>query len=229
MAKFAFISDVHSNLEALQAVLSELRGERIFCLGDIVGYGASPNEVISLLEKSGAVSVRGNHDQAVVTGRMAGFNSVAAVAAAWTRNQLTPESLAFLETLPTSLKVDLSGVEAYLTHGSPDDNLWEYVEPATHNALMGHYLTKMGVRLIALGHTHHQFVWRGAEGIVFNPGSVGQPRDGERRCGFAVVEVNGDAVEVLQRRLEYDREGAARKIVNEGLPPILGERLRQGR
>lgn len=226
--KVAFISDVHSNLEALNAVLGRLGDEELFCLGDLVGYGSNPNEVIELLEERGAVSLLGNHDAAVLTGDTSWFNSTAAIAAKWTTKQLSERSVAYLRKLPLQIRVDLDGVSTYLAHGSPDDNLREYVDPVTHADLFGHYLTRLDVGLVGLGHTHLPFVWTGDGGTVFNPGSVGQPRDGDWRASFAVVDFERGKPDVKLQRTEYDCDKTAEKIVKAGLPSSLGRRLLRG-
>lgn len=223
-----FISDIHSNAEALEAVLAELRVDQLYCLGDIVGYGASPNQVVERLRKVGAVSIQGNHDRAVVSGDVSGFNARAAMAAVWTRKALKRDNADFLAALPTNRRISLGGSPAYLTHGSPDDNLWEYVHPATHELLFGHYLKKLHASVVAVGHLHVPFVWRGDEGVVFNPGSVGQPRDGDPRASYAVVTAEGKKLEVEEFRVEYDYRASARKIVKAGLPERLATRLGQG-
>jgi putative phosphoesterase len=228
MTRVAAISDIHSNLEALEATMRELRGYEIVCLGDIVGYGANPNEVIEVLRGAKVLAIQGNHDNAVLTGDVSMFNARAAVAAKWTSAKLTPSSREYLESLPTERGVVLDGVKTYLAHGSPDDNLWEYVDPSTHHALFDHYLAKLGVGLIGLGHTHVPYVWPGERGTVFNPGSVGQPRDGDPRSSHAIVAVENGEVKVEVRRLDYDISAAAAKIVDAGLPESLGARLLRG-
>lgn len=225
--KVAVISDVHANLEALQAVLSDAGGSDLYCLGDLVDYGANPNEVIAILEESRAVAIMGNHDRAALTGDTSMLNPKAAMSSIWTKSRLTRESVGYLESLRDEMRVRLGDVDAYFTHGSPDDHLWEYVDPRTHSDLFGHFLKKTGVRLMGLGHTHLPYVWRGEEGVVFNPGSVGQPRDGDRRASYALVSAEG-GVDVEVRRVEYDVEEAARKIREAGLPASHADRLSTG-
>jgi putative phosphoesterase len=224
-----FISDIHSNLEALNRVLDELRGADVVCLGDIVGYGANPNEVIDRLREVNAVALLGNHDNAVLTGDVTMFNARAAMAAKWTASRVTPESMEYLSSLPREIRTDFGGTEVYLTHGSPDDNLWEYVDPSTHQSLFDHYLGRLGVRAIGLGHTHVPYVWKREKGTVFNPGSVGQPRDLDWRASYSLARFGGGGVEVENRRVEYDCSAAAEKIVRAGLPKSLADRLLLGR
>lgn len=226
--RVAVISDVHSNLEALQEVLSRVEGMGIYCLGDAVGYGANPNEVVEELRKRDVLTVMGNHDYAAVTGETTMFNARAATAARWTAKVLKGPNLAYLESLPSERRLRLGEAEGYLTHGSPDDTLWEYVDPRTHWQLFGHYLERLRVRFLGLGHTHVPFVIDETGGTVFNPGSVGQPRDGDRRASYAVVSVVGEAVKVDNFRAEYDYEAAASKIRATGLPRQFADRLCSG-
>ena len=228
MTQVAVISDVHANLEALEAVLRQTKGMTIYCLGDLVDYGANPNEVVERVTKEAAVVILGNHDHAVITGDASLFNAKAAISSNWTRQHLTRESIDFLKGLPKERRLELDGISSYFTHGSPDDQLWEYVYPSTHHLLFGHYLKKLGVRCIGVGHTHVPFVWEEEGGVVFNPGSVGQPRDGDWRASFAVLSAEGRDVSVEIRRVEYDVEGAAAMIRAAGLPEVFAERLATG-
>jgi len=225
----AFISDVHSNLEALEAVLDEVGKLKVFCCGDIVGYGASPNEVVRILRRIGATCVLGNHDQASLDGDVGDFNPRAAMAAVWTSQHLTDESRAFLGSLPKEVATEIGGKRVYIVHGSPDDPMWEYVRPSTHSDLFDYYLQKVKADVIALGHTHLAFQWRSdTGGLVFNPGSVGQPRNGDARASYAILSVESGEVRVEARQVEYDVERAAKKILESGLPPSLATQLFSG-
>ncbi len=228
MQRLAVISDLHANLEALRAVLPKIEEMDVYCLGDFVDYGAEPNEVIDEIRSRGIRSIVGNHDVAALNGDTSLFNARAAMSSKWTARKLTPSSVAFLRALPQDIRVKVGAVELYLTHGSPDDSLWEYVDPRTHSDLFGHYLDKTKAQAIGLGHTHIPYVWREGDRLVFNPGSVGQPRDGDRRASFATVKVDGSDVEVEVFRVEYDWEGAAAKIREAGLPSAFADRLSAG-
>ena len=228
MDTIAVISDVHANLEALDAVMAEAKGLEVYCLGDFVDYGANPNEVIALLRQAGAKAIRGNHDEAALTGDRSMFNPKSEIASLWTGKNLTGDSVDYLRSLPLELRPPLEGGGAYFVHASPDDRLWEYVDPRTHSDLFGYYLEKTKVPLIGLGHTHVPYVWRDDAGVVFNPGSVGQPRDGDWRASFALLSFEGSEAVVEIRRVEYDVEKAASRIKAAGLPESHAERLFTG-
>jgi predicted phosphodiesterase len=118
-SELAFVSDVHSNLEALDAVLEDIGDRETYCLGDVVGYGASPNEVIARLREKGAICILGNHDSAVLSGRANEFNARAMQAVAWTARNISGEGREFLAGLPLSRTIDFAGRRVFMTHGSP--------------------------------------------------------------------------------------------------------------
>jgi len=228
LKRLAVISDVHANLEAFEAVLAEAQGLDVFCLGDLVDYGANPNEVVEVIRRRGIMCVMGNHDWAALSGDTSLFNARAAMSSIWTRAHLTSQNLEFIRTLAPELRTSFEAAEAYFTHGSPDDRLWEYVDPRTHSDLFGHYLAKLQVRVIGLGHTHVPYAWKEEGKVVFNPGSVGQPRDGDPKASFAVLSFDEQEVRVEIRRVEYDIQKAAEKIREAGLPESHASRLFSG-
>ena len=241
--KIAVISDIHANAEALDRVLLELEQRKVdstICLGDIVGYNADPNPCVDRVKQAGIPSLLGNHD-AVACGLEEpwGFNVVALTAALWTRNQLTEESKAFLRELPDQRVMDSSFVAV---HGAPSDRdtylfSWEDVRPEFD------YLRECGVSLCFFGHTHCQgifsesgprapdqdghFTLEEAELFFVNPGSVGQPRDGDARAAFGIYDTEVRDIELI--RVEYDKKTTADKISEAGLPLFLAERLMMGR
>ena len=228
MGSLLFVSDIHSNLEALEAVLGAEPDMEVVSLGDAVGYGASPNEVLSTLRSVKARCILGNHDQAAVTGETSWFSPRAAMAALWTRKTLSEESASLIKSWPLTREVYVGDARVVCFHGSPDDPLREYVHPSSHRDVFPRMLANAGSPALALGHIHLPFVWRELEGVVFNPGSVGQPRDGDPRASYAVVSAAGGRLDVKLKRARYDVASAAARIMAAGLPRPLADRLSAG-
>jgi diadenosine tetraphosphatase ApaH/serine/threonine PP2A family protein phosphatase len=235
--KLALLSDIHSNLEALDAVLDALpEVDRIVVLGDIVGYGPEPNRVIERLQAVKARAVRGNHDQAMLDPRMVElFNPHAAAAARWTLGVITPESLRFLSALPLHGRIGRHRV----VHGSPrKPYIWEYILDELQALEI---LVRLGARYCFFGHTHLPRIFtesgeqvpQGSDWIelpasaLVNPGSVGQPRDGNPEAAFAVVDLGLPAVRF--GRVAYDIAATQAKIREAGLPEVEAARLALGR
>jgi diadenosine tetraphosphatase ApaH/serine/threonine PP2A family protein phosphatase len=242
--KLALLSDIHSNEAALLAVLEHIAGgepvDAFLVLGDIVGYGPDPNEVISCLSGRQVHAVAGNHDLAV-TGKISVdlFNAAAAEACLWTAKELTIASSAFLRSLP-----QLDTVEGFtLAHGSPRDPTWEYLlSPADAGASFRVMQTPSAV----VGHSHIPLLFREVSGerctmellqdevnlksvqrVIINPGSVGQPRDGDPRASYARLDTETG---VLQHfRVPYDIARTQDRMRKARLPAWLIERLAVGR
>ena len=238
------VSDVHSNLEALQAVLrdAEQRGgfDEVWSLGDLVGYGPDPGPCVDLLRQHDGVAVAGNHDLAAV-GKLGteAFNDYAAAAVHWTAGQLDEEHKSYLRGLPLRAEVD----DFTLAHGSPRDPVWEYVvTPSTAAANFRHFQT--GRCLV--GHSHIPFVCRQRDDtavfepfpldeavsldsgrVILNPGGLGQPRDRDPRTTYAVYDSGTGSA--YHHRVEYDIPKTQQKIVERGLPLFLAVRLASGR
>ena len=236
------ISDVHSNLTALNAVLADAgNADVIWSLGDIVGYGPEPNECIARLNEFEHVAIAGNHDWAVL-GKLdlADFNADARNANLWTRDQLTPESEAYLDSLPETV---VAG-DFTLAHGSPRHPIWEYLFYAGMARLSFNYYD---TAICLVGHTHvpvifrdavethqcevSQHVERAQVGLdearyIINPGGVGQPRDGDPRAAYMLLDT--EAKEFEHRRVSYNIAETREKMRALGLPPRLGARLEFG-
>ncbi len=219
--KVAVLADIHANLPALERVLKETEGMPKFCCGDLVGYNPFPSEVIDLVKKEKVVSVLGNHDQAVLTGDTHWFNSSAARAIEWTKKELTRENLDFLKTLP-----HIYDREFYMVHGSPKNPLEEYVRPKDPSYVFEDFFNYTKNEIIILGHTHLPFVKRIGERLIFNPGSVGQPRDLDPRASYAILDIEKKEVKI--RRVDYDIEKTAKGVVEKGLPARFAIRLFRG-
>ncbi|MEK6978403.1 MAG: metallophosphoesterase family protein [Candidatus Hydrothermarchaeota archaeon] len=217
----AVIADIHSNLPALEAVLEEVGHLPIYCAGDVVGYNPFPNEVIALLKERRAVSILGNHDHAVISGDTSWFNPIAAAAIEWTAGELTPGSRDYLRTLPKTYENAL-----YMVHGSPKSPLEEYVYGDAPDYQLLDMFNSTRRDVIVLGHTHVPFIKRLGGRLVFNPGSVGQPRDGDPRASCAVLDTEELEVEII--RVAYDIDAVARAILDRGLPQPLALRLYGG-
>jgi putative phosphoesterase len=221
----AIISDVHANLAALNAVLGEIDSmgiSHIISAGDVVGYYPFPNEVIQLFKQRAVVGIAGNHDRAVLRTKISSMNPIAGQAAQWTAKELSETSRDYLANLPPRTHLTIGGKLVGLYHGSPRDDVEYVFEEEAEPEL----LRLSGSRLLVLGHTHVPFVHRSNEGTIVNPGSVGQPRDGDPRACFMVYDSTKDDFTI--RRTEYDIEATVKAVQQAGLPKDLGERLRHG-
>jgi len=239
--RLAVLSDIHANLAALDAVRADMpRVDEVWVLGDIVGYGPQPNEVIRRLQELGARSVSGNHDGAAIGTVDAGwFNPDAAAAIRWTSTVLDPNSSSYLAALP---QVRRDG-ELTAVHGSPREPIWEYITDA---GIAAANLDAFATRHCLYGHTHLPVIYRAdaarmtvvpatttapialdARRSLINPGSVGQPRDGNPDASYMVLDLEAGRAEF--RRVAYDI-GLTQRLMREvGLPRWLVERLSLGR
>jgi predicted phosphodiesterase len=247
--RYLILSDIHANREALEAVLADAAGcyDQILCCGDLVGYGADPQAVTSWVQKYVPVVVRGNHDKAVAGAdddALEWFNPAAQAATLWTRSALSRGSLEYLAGLPMGPKA----VEDFrLAHGSPLDEDEYLISVAEAGQLFGY----LDAQVTLFGHTHMQGGFllhrHGALRIdpvpigeqsfeigiteehvyLINPGSVGQPRDGDPRAAYAVYRP--DERVLVYRRVDYDIRRAQDKILAAGLPEMLALRLAVGK
>lgn len=216
--KIGLIADIHSNLPALNAVLEHIDVDATLCAGDIVGYYPFPNEVIELVKDHGIASIYGNHDKAVLTGDTSWFNPIAASAIEWTRDNISPGGIKFLEDLPAQLMFE----DVAIVHGSPHDPD-EYVYPTTSPAKLEKFLDQVGKKILVLGHTHVQWSLELENGTILNPGAVGQPRDGDPKAAYAILDTKSE--EFMMHRIGYDVEETASKTLEVGLPQHMARRL----
>ncbi len=213
------ISDVHGNKIALDAVLEDMPPvDALVCAGDVVGYNPWPAECVDELRDRDVPTVMGNHDRAVASGTTFRFNNMAAAGVEYAQEELGDDQLGWLESLPDE-RVELEG-GVKLVHGHPDDPD-RYTYPHEFSARM-----LEGEDLLVMGHTHVQHCERYGEGIVLNPGSVGQPRDGDPRAAYAVVDL--DAMDVDLYRVEYDIDAVIEAVEAASLPERIGQRLKKG-
>lgn len=223
------VSDIHSNLTALQRVLEDAgRFDTAICAGDIVGYGPDPAECIKTTMVQKFRCVAGNHDDAVVTGDASSFNPYATEAVSINRLLINSEDRAWLRRLPMNLMFSVEDVKVVVFHGSPRDPLNEYIFPPEARLRAAEFLDLTGADLLILGHTHVPYVYGVSNRMVVNPGSVGQPRDGDPRASYMLIDVEDGEVVVTHRRVEYDVEEVASRMRRLGLPEMLAVRLFHG-
>jgi putative phosphoesterase len=231
--RFAIISDIHSNLEALTKAFELIDQEsvqEIVCLGDVVGYGANPNECVSLVKSRCRIVLRGNHDAAAVDSQNAeSFTKNARIAADWTRQQLSQENRLFLKELPYTFSRD----EILFVHASPfQPESWYYVLSEEDLEVAFQNFTE---HVCFIGHSHFPGVFsedgpaktvsRGSRFLV-NVGSIGQPRDGNSKLSFGIFDTEMWSYRNI--RSEYPIQLAAEKILRAGLPRSLSDRLALG-
>ena len=254
MARIAILSDIHGNREALDAVLEDLQAADLYWnIGDVIGYGPDPAYCLEKMDRLGAFTVQGNHEFALL--RLLeedfdiGFNIIAFEALMWTMKQLSSEHLRLIRRFPKSLVYR----KAHLVHGCPPDNVRTYLyhEPRMLKVAADH----MQAPICVIGHTHFPGIayalrsdtpgrnghWRGvtlekgsghlevrAEMRVFlNPGSVGQPRDGNAKASYALLDTETNIITI--HRVAYDAEKTKAKMLRLGLPEVLAYRLVVGR
>jgi predicted phosphodiesterase len=246
--RFLVLSDIHANATALEASLAAVKGrwERVICLGDVVDYGPDPNEVTERVKALDPIIIRGNHDKAVagLLG-LEGFNPLAQIAAEWTRERMQPGNMTYISGLPAG---PASADSLTLVHGAYQDED-EYVFVPSQ-AMAG--LLESPSEVTFFGHTHYQggFSYRAGQiGVIqlrpgagpnfaalrlepgtrylLNPGSIGQPRDGDPRAAFAVADMDHQVIEFW--RVPYDIAAVQERMRNAGLPDPLVERLAAGR
>ncbi|MBI4675488.1 MAG: metallophosphoesterase family protein [Chloroflexi bacterium] len=241
--RILLLSDIHANLVALETVLRVAPAhDAIWCLGDVVGYGPHPNECVARLRSLDALTLTGNHDQAAIGSvSLSHFRENARLALEWTQQVLTPASCAWLaERTPQQT---LAAFDLTLVHGSPRDPIWEYIENAPR-ALEN--FAFFDTAFCFFGHTHHPIAYQLrvqdrvlaprlladrkpyalAPKLLLNPGSVGQPRDGDSRAAFGIYDTDTRVFE--PRRVEYDISATQRAMTNLNLPAALIARLAQG-
>jgi len=242
--RYAIIADIHANLAAFKAVLDhiERRGgvEEVWCLGDIVGYGPDPCQCIELLRQYNHVCVAGNHDWAAIgKAAISEFNPNAAVACRWTAQQLSPDDVKYLKSLPEVIqKGDFT-----LVHGSPRQPIWEYLISVSSAKENFAYFQS---QFCLIGHSHMPMVFKhdetgtcsfsqftpniglvlGKSRLIINPGGVGQPRDGDPRASYAIYDNETGMVRLY--RVPYDIGITQTRMVKHNLPIRLVARLSQG-
>lgn len=242
--RYAIIADIHANLAAFEAVLADMERQggvdKIWCLGDVVGYGPDPHECIELLRETDHICVAGNHDWAAI-GKVdtANFNSDAAAACRWTARQLSSSDVKYLEDLPLVIEED----NFTLVHGSPREPIWEYLISI---GIAEENFARFKTQFCLVGHSHvplafsydengtctaNRFLpdvrlFLGNVRLIINPGGVGQPRDGDPKASYAIYD--SETRQIRLYRVNYDIRSTQDRMVGYGLPLRLVARLSYG-
>lgn len=237
--KLAVFSDIHGNLQGLQAVLKDMEARRadiVWCGGDLVGYGADPGAVVELIQSKGIPTIMGNYDDGIGYFRIACGCDYANDAAmergqrsiAWTKEKTTEEHKAYLRNLPYRLQREIEGHQVVLVHGSPVQ-LNEYLFETVADSVFEAHLTATGADVLIFGHTHKPFhrVLNGKH--LVNSGSAGKPKHGNPNATYVMLDITRQRVEVEIIEVPYDFESAARAVEATDLPPEFAQMLREGR
>lgn len=240
--RILIISDIHANLTAFQAVLEDANGQwdKMWCLGDVIGYGPDPNECIDLLLEQDHLTLTGNHDWAAL-GKIdiSTFNADARLAIEWTQEELRDDGRNYLEHQPTSMVID----DFTLAHASPRQPVWEYI---TDSFIAWENFDHFKTPYCLVGHTHYPVVFEqdeeygalarhadyarpmelNAKRVIINPGSVGQPRDSDPRAAYATLDLEKNTWQ--HHRVAYDIAATQARMENHGLPQRLIARLQYG-
>lgn len=238
--QLAFISDIHSNLPALHSVLDDIKNREIpfsdvYCLGDLVGYGTRPNEVIELIRTSGIQSILGNYDEAVGfylptcgcnidshVDRMRSKNSLS-----WTADHTSDTNKDFLRSLDEEIVLDLDDFQILLTHGSPL-SINDYVYENDTEKLQ-EVAEEFDSHMIVFGHTHFPYFKKLHGKLFLNAGSVGRPKDGDNRACYSLVTLAPDGIDVEFIRVSYDVQSFADEVYASGLLDVFGDILIAGK
>lgn len=224
--KYALISDIHSNLEAFTAVLNKINKEKvdkIYCAGDIIGYGPNPIECIDLVIKNNIKSVKGNHEELNDYCEEC-FNNNEILGLNWTKREIISKKKEYIDYL-LALPEIISERDIFVVHGSPFDHLNGGIDEKEVD-LQDNSYDKSKRKFLVIGHTHKPFIRKIKEGLIINPGSIGQPRDKNWKASFSIL--NADIPEVKNIRLEYDVDSTIIKMMQGGLPQHYADRLVKG-
>lgn len=211
--RLLLISDLHGNIEALQAILELVKYDRIFCMGDLVDYGPSPLECIDWIRSNDVLTIRGNHDNAVAFHVDCGcgytYKHLSEATREYTWASISENEESFLRSLPLKTELEVDGLRLMLAHGSPE-SFFDYINPDTPPEKLDEYTAGINDDYLIVGHTHKPAILKTSKITVLNPGSVGQPRDKDWRASCMVFDTNHRTQEII--RLEYDIETTCKKI-----------------
>lgn len=221
--RIAIFSDLHANAGALSALDDNV--DEVWFLGDIVGYGPDVREAIDFVRRHAAIAISGNHDNAAVTDSPIGCSPanepLATATRDYTRSLLDASQAAYLRGLPLSVATERGGAKFYLAHGSPRDPLYEYVRPSYSDRELAELVDGLDTDVVLLGHTHLPMARQIGRTLILNPGSLGQPRDGDARASYAMWEDG----ELTLHRKPYDLQRQLQKLEQIPLSPPLRAQL----
>lgn len=217
MSKIAFISDIHSNIPALEATIEDIRSrgvDKIYCLGDIVGYHTFPNEVIDILKKEGVISIKGNHDKAITE---KGFDRTKPgdFVLWWNYDELNSESKEYLINLPEVLEINIDGISIKMVHGSPE-SIEEYIREDSEE--VHKYISSLKNDILLCGHTHLPYIYEREGKYLLNTGSVGKPKMGRPLSSYILLDVKNKKIEPEIITLPYDTERMACHLKENNFP-----------
>jgi putative phosphoesterase len=235
--RLAILSDIHANLHALESVWSDVEGHRpdaAYCLGDLVGYGAFPNEVVNFIRSHSIPAILGNYDEGVgfdlddcgCAYRTSEERARGDVSRLWSQAQTASENKAFLQSLPMHIRLEETRPTLLLVHGSPR-KINEYLFEDRPLATFERLAALAGTDLVVFGHTHRPYQKQVGRTLFINAGSVGKPHDGDRRACYALIEL-GREKRVEFRRVAYDVAAAAAAVRQAGLPAEFADILERG-
>ena len=235
--KVAIIGDLHANLPALETVLSHARNKKvdvIWNVGDFLGYGPFPEEVVKSVRKEKVLSILGNYDRKVLEFKQKkskwrkSKTPEKYLAFKWAYKNISKGTRKYLQTLPLETNIKLAGKRILLTHGSPDSDE-EYLTPATPEKRLKELAKMVKADLVICGHSHTPFARRVAGKWFINPGSVGRPDDGDPRASYAILHLGLKEIHVKHYRLAYDVKRTVKAIRVNNLPEAFAQMLIQGR
>lgn len=227
MKKIAFISDIHSNIPALEETIIDIkkRGiEDIYCLGDIIGYHSFPNQVIKVLKDEGVISIKGNHDLAITEENFNRENESHFVLW-WNYDNLTSENIEYLKQLPESLEINVEDITIKIVHGSPE-SIEEYIREGSKE--IDKYFELMTTDVLICGHTHLPYIHEKDGKFLLNTGSVGKPKIGKPLSSYILLNVDGKNISPEIIRLSYDTDTMIKHLKENGFPEKYAEAIKTG-